>query len=90
MGQGLSCGLGRADNFFFATVQGGDLQTFLGMVEKHPELLNRVTVYERLYPLHVAAANGRVEVGFFSYSTISSYSCFLGRLLISSSTCGVH
>lgn len=90
MGQGLSCGLGSEDGFFFETVQGGDLQTFLGMVEKHPDLLNRVTVYERLSPLHVAAANGRVEVGFFPILLFLFILVFLGRLLISASTCGVH
>ncbi|KAK1322172.1 putative E3 ubiquitin-protein ligase XBAT31 [Acorus calamus] len=61
MGQGLSCRASHEHDFFRA-VQAGDLESVEYMVESEPSMLHRTTVYERLSALHIAAANGRIEV----------------------------
>ncbi|XP_068642179.1 putative E3 ubiquitin-protein ligase XBAT31 [Aristolochia californica] len=61
MGQGPSCRLTQ-ENGFFESVRMGDLDTFEAVVEREPEIIHRTTVYDRLSPLHIAAANGRLEV----------------------------
>ncbi|XP_068668047.1 putative E3 ubiquitin-protein ligase XBAT31 [Aristolochia californica] len=61
MGQKLSCRVTQ-ENGFFKAVQMGDLDTFEAVVERESEIIHRTTVYDRLSPLHIAAANGRVEV----------------------------
>ncbi|KAK1270751.1 putative E3 ubiquitin-protein ligase XBAT31 [Acorus gramineus] len=61
MGQGLSCRANHEHDFFRA-VQAGDLESVEYMVESEPSMLHRTTVYERLSALHIAAANGRIEV----------------------------
>lgn len=62
MGQGLSCG-GNQDHGLFTAVQLGDLETVNAMLERDPSLLDQTTVYDRHSVLHIAAANGQIEVG---------------------------
>lgn len=61
MGQGLSCRRSNGDGLFTA-VQFGDLETVQVMLEEDPSLMNHTTVYERHSLLHIAAANGQIEV----------------------------
>uniref|UniRef100_A0A1D1YSZ8 RING-type E3 ubiquitin transferase n=1 Tax=Anthurium amnicola TaxID=1678845 RepID=A0A1D1YSZ8_9ARAE len=62
MGQGISCTRPVQEHEFFDAVQAGDLETVESLVAAEPALLHQTTVYDRLSPLHVAAANGRIEV----------------------------
>ncbi|XP_064943902.1 E3 ubiquitin-protein ligase XB3-like isoform X2 [Musa acuminata AAA Group] len=62
MGQGLSCASSSYDHDFFTAVQAGDLQAVDSYLKDDPSLLLRTTIYDRLSALHIAAANGRVEV----------------------------
>ncbi|XP_043699485.1 putative E3 ubiquitin-protein ligase XBAT31 [Telopea speciosissima] len=61
MGQGLSC---RAsyEHGLFRAVQIGDLDTVVALLERDPTLLHQNSVYDKLSALHIAAANGRIEV----------------------------
>ncbi|KAJ4953545.1 hypothetical protein NE237_030377 [Protea cynaroides] len=61
MGQGLSC---RAsdEHGLFRAVQIGDLDTVTALLERDPTLLHQSSVYDKLSALHIAAANGRIEV----------------------------
>ncbi|KAI3473215.1 hypothetical protein Pfo_030507 [Paulownia fortunei] len=61
MGQGLSC-REYEENELFDAVQNGELQTVEAMAEEDPNLLTLKTVHGRLSALHVAAANGQIEV----------------------------
>ncbi|OVA06254.1 zinc finger protein [Macleaya cordata] len=61
MGQGLSCRANREDGFFNA-VQVGDLETVQILLQRDPSLLNQPTVYDKLSALHIASANGQIEV----------------------------
>ncbi|WOL14896.1 E3 ubiquitin-protein ligase [Canna indica] len=62
MGQGLSCSGSSYDHDFFAAVQGGNLGAVETSIRSDPSLVSRTTIYDRLSALHIAAANGRVEV----------------------------
>ncbi|THU51724.1 hypothetical protein C4D60_Mb06t34060 [Musa balbisiana] len=62
MGQGMSCACSGYDHDFFAAVQGGDLRAVESFIRSDPSLVFRTTIYDGLSALHVAAANGRVEV----------------------------
>ncbi|KAB2622157.1 E3 ubiquitin-protein ligase XBAT31 [Pyrus ussuriensis x Pyrus communis] len=61
MGQGLSCGEPR-ENGVFGAVENGDLGLVGAMVEADPSVLELSKGRRRLSALHVAAANGRIEV----------------------------
>lgn len=61
MGQGLSC-RGSHEDGLFRAVQSGDLQITETMVGRDPSLLHQTTVYDRDTPLHIAAANGQIEI----------------------------
>ncbi|KAL2485231.1 putative E3 ubiquitin-protein ligase XBAT31 [Abeliophyllum distichum] len=61
MGQGLSCRVSQEHELFVA-VQKGELETVEAMADEDPSLLALKTVRGRLSALHVAAANGGVEV----------------------------
>ncbi|CAN4121027.1 unnamed protein product [Withania somnifera] len=61
MGQGLSCGTSD-EHGLFSAVQCGDLETLKAVLERNPSLIHHSTVYDRQYPLHIAAANGQIEV----------------------------
>ncbi|XP_011042688.1 PREDICTED: putative E3 ubiquitin-protein ligase XBAT31 [Populus euphratica] len=60
MGQGLSCAESQ-DHAFFTAVQLGEFDTVNAMLERDPSLLHQTT-YDRQYPLHIAAANGQIEI----------------------------
>ena len=65
MGQGLSCAASQ-DHAFFTAVQLGEFDTVNAMLERDPSLLHQTT-YDRQYPLHIAAANGQIEVPFLLF-----------------------
>ncbi|XVF05516.1 hypothetical protein REPUB_Repub05bG0178800 [Reevesia pubescens] len=61
MGQGLSCGASQ-ENGLFSAVQVGDFETVEALLKIEPNLLNHSTVYDRHSALHIAAANGQIEI----------------------------
>ncbi|KAK7262448.1 hypothetical protein RJT34_30021 [Clitoria ternatea] len=61
MGQGLSC-RGSHEHGLFRAVQHGDLETVAALLQTHPSLLHHTTVYDHHSPLHIAAANGQIQV----------------------------
>lgn len=61
MGQGLSCSASH-ENGLFSAVQFGDLETVQVLLKNEPSMLHNSTLYDRQSPLHVAAANGQIEV----------------------------
>ncbi|XP_059315240.1 putative E3 ubiquitin-protein ligase XBAT31 isoform X2 [Lycium ferocissimum] len=61
MGQNLSCGTSD-EHGLFSAVQCGDVETLQFVLEKNPSLIHHSTVYDRQSPLHIAAANGQIEV----------------------------
>lgn len=65
MGQGLSC-TARDDHGFFGAVQVGDLKSVKMALERDPSILQIFTVYDRHSALHVAAANGQIQVSYLS------------------------
>lgn len=69
MGQGLSC-RGSHEHGLFRAVQHGDLETVAALLHTHPSLMNHTTVYDHHSPLHIAAANGQIQVPycFFPFS----------------------
>ncbi|KAL4558245.1 hypothetical protein LXL04_036443 [Taraxacum kok-saghyz] len=61
MGQGLSCRI-PDEHGLFTAVQFGDLEIVKTVLERDPSLLQQKTVYDRHSALHIAAANGQIEV----------------------------
>lgn len=61
MGQGLSCSSSEEQGLFSA-VQLGDLEFFEAVLKRDSSLVHRSTVYDRNSPLHIAAANGQIEI----------------------------
>ncbi|XP_060215993.1 putative E3 ubiquitin-protein ligase XBAT31 isoform X2 [Lycium barbarum] len=61
MGQNLSCGTSD-EHGLFSAIQCGDVETLQFVLEKNPSLIHHSTVYDRQSPLHIAAANGQIEV----------------------------
>ncbi|XP_009629381.1 putative E3 ubiquitin-protein ligase XBAT31 isoform X2 [Nicotiana tomentosiformis] len=61
MGQGLSCGASD-EHGLFSAVQCGDLETVKALMERNPSLVHHSTIYDRQSALHIAAANGQIEV----------------------------
>lgn len=61
MGQGLSCGV-RDEQGLFRAVQFGELEEVESVLEKDPSLIHQTTVYDRHSVLHIAAANGQIEI----------------------------
>ncbi|XP_062232575.1 E3 ubiquitin-protein ligase XB3-like [Phragmites australis] len=59
MGHGLSCSRDGDEHDFFRAAQVGDLDALLAA---DPALAHRTTIYDRLSVLHVAAANGQLQV----------------------------
>lgn len=74
MGQGLSC-RGSNEHGFFSAVQNGELETVEKMVDEDPSLLRMTTAQGKLSPLHVASANGRIQVFRLLYF-IRNFICF--------------
>ncbi|XP_073291731.1 putative E3 ubiquitin-protein ligase XBAT31 [Primulina huaijiensis] len=61
MGQGLSCG--SSDELgLFSAVQLGDFETVKEFMGKNSAFVHSSTVYDRNSVLHIAAANGQIEV----------------------------
>ncbi|KAK8515740.1 hypothetical protein V6N13_139288 [Hibiscus sabdariffa] len=61
MGQGLSC-VARQENGLFSAVQLGDLETIEALLKREPDLLHHKTAHARHSALHIAAANGQIEI----------------------------
>ncbi|XP_044506600.1 putative E3 ubiquitin-protein ligase XBAT31 isoform X1 [Mangifera indica] len=61
MGQGLSCATSKEHELFTA-VQYGDIDMVSDLLEKDPNLIHHTTLYDRHSILHVAAANGQIEI----------------------------
>ncbi|MBA0825253.1 hypothetical protein Goarm_021853 [Gossypium armourianum] len=61
MGQGLSCGASQ-ENGLFSAVKVGDFETVEALLKREPSLLHHTTVYDRHSALHIAAANGQIEI----------------------------
>lgn len=80
MGQGLSC-RELEDTELFNAVQNGEVDAVEALATDHPNLLTLKTVHGRLSALHVAAANGRLEVGFLfsDLSYLIVLDCGLGK-----------
>ncbi|CAN1150453.1 Putative E3 ubiquitin-protein ligase XBAT31 [Linum perenne] len=68
MGQQLSCVSNQEHGELFAAVQFGELDIVKIMLDRDPSLIHQTTVYDRQSPLHIAAANGQIEVGNFFIS----------------------
>lgn len=62
MGQGLSCADRHENGFFFRALQNEDAEVVRAMVETDPSILHYTTKHRRLSALHVAAANGQIDV----------------------------
>ncbi|KAL5230097.1 hypothetical protein ABZP36_028873 [Zizania latifolia] len=62
MGHGVSCARTGDEHDFFRAAQLGDLDALGALLAADPSLARRATLYDRLSVLHVAAANGRIEV----------------------------
>ncbi|KAL7585404.1 hypothetical protein Lser_V15G42362 [Lactuca serriola] len=61
MGQGLSCRV-QDEHGLFTAVQFGDLEIVKTVLERDPSLIQQKTVYDRHSALHIAAANGQIEI----------------------------
>ncbi|XP_057772241.1 putative E3 ubiquitin-protein ligase XBAT31 [Salvia miltiorrhiza] len=61
MGQGMSCSSSEEQGLFGA-VQFGDLEMFEAILKRDSSLIYHSTVYDRNSPLHIAAANGQIEI----------------------------
>ncbi|XP_047332353.1 putative E3 ubiquitin-protein ligase XBAT31 [Impatiens glandulifera] len=62
MGQGLSCAVGQEQHGLFTAVQFGDLEALRILLERDADLIHQTTVYDRHSALHIAAANGQIEI----------------------------
>ncbi|KAG0481733.1 hypothetical protein HPP92_012591 [Vanilla planifolia] len=63
MGQNLSCGAQPSvDQDFFSAAQYGELKVVESILRRDPGILRRTTPFNRLSILHIAAANGHVEL----------------------------
>ena len=72
MGQGLSC-RPRNEQALFVALQFGDVETVRALLDKDPaaRLNHTTTLYDRQSPLHIAAANGQIQVGLPSFLLLS-------------------
>ncbi|KAG6512655.1 E3 ubiquitin-protein ligase XB3-like [Zingiber officinale] len=62
MGHALSCAGSTRDRDFFASVRAGRLESVRTAVRQDPSLLLREIFFDRLSALHIAAANGHVQI----------------------------
>ncbi|KQK07698.1 E3 ubiquitin-protein ligase XB3 [Brachypodium distachyon] len=62
MGHGVSCARTGDEHDFFRAAQLGDLDALAALLDADASLARRATLYDRLSPLHIAAANGHLEV----------------------------
>ncbi|XP_061360693.1 putative E3 ubiquitin-protein ligase XBAT31 [Gastrolobium bilobum] len=61
MGQKLSC-RGSHEHGLFRAVRHGDLETVATLLQTHPTLMHHTTVYDNHSALHIAAANGQIQI----------------------------
>ncbi|XP_076920151.1 putative E3 ubiquitin-protein ligase XBAT31 [Bidens hawaiensis] len=61
MGQSLSCRI-QDEHGLFTAVQFGDLETVNTLLDKDPNLIRQTTAFDRHSALHIAAANGKIEI----------------------------
>ncbi|KAM0067267.1 putative ankyrin repeat-containing domain-containing protein [Helianthus debilis subsp. tardiflorus] len=61
MGQKFSCSI-QEEHGWFSAVQFGDLNSVNTLLEQDPNLIKRTTVYDHHSALHIAAANGQIEI----------------------------
>ncbi|KAI4356463.1 hypothetical protein L6164_000485 [Bauhinia variegata] len=61
MGQRLSC-RERHENGLFTAVANGELELAEAMIEQDPTVLEQTSGHGRFSALHIAAANGRIEI----------------------------
>ncbi|KAJ7950345.1 E3 ubiquitin-protein ligase XB3-like [Quillaja saponaria] len=61
MGQKLSCGV-HHENGLFSAVEDGEFELVEAMIEEDPSVLEQTSGHGRLSALHLAAANGRIEI----------------------------
>ncbi|KAI7997064.1 putative E3 ubiquitin-protein ligase XBAT31 [Camellia lanceoleosa] len=57
----LSCAA-NYEHRLYTAVQFGDLETVATLLQRDPALINQTTVYDRHSSLHIAAANGQIEI----------------------------
>ncbi|XP_062180301.1 E3 ubiquitin-protein ligase XB3 [Phragmites australis] len=62
MGHGVSCARTGDEHDYFRAAQLGDLDALDALLDADPSLARRSTLYDRLSALHIAAANGQLEV----------------------------
>ncbi|XP_047337573.1 putative E3 ubiquitin-protein ligase XBAT31 [Impatiens glandulifera] len=62
MGQRLSCAVSHEEHVLFTAVQFGDIVSLRMLLEGDPTLIHQTTVYDRYSSLHIAAANGQIEI----------------------------
>ncbi|XP_066362945.1 E3 ubiquitin-protein ligase XB3-like isoform X2 [Miscanthus floridulus] len=62
MGHGVSCARTGDEHDYFRAAQVGDLDALGALLAADPSLARRATLYDRLSALHIAAANGHLEV----------------------------
>jgi hypothetical protein len=62
MGHGISCARSSDELEFFRALQSGDLDAVREALSLDRDLVHRCTPYGRVSPLHIAAANGHLEV----------------------------
>jgi Ankyrin repeats (many copies) len=62
MGHGISCARSSDELEFFRALQSGDLDAVRLALSLDRNLVHRSTPYGRVSPLHIAAANGHLEV----------------------------
>jgi len=75
MGQRLSCVQQHEDHGLFPAVATGELEVVETMVEEDPTVLEHTTGHDRLSPLHVAAANGRIQVVLLELNAVVCFCC---------------
>ncbi|PWA79952.1 XB3-like protein [Artemisia annua] len=61
MGQGLSCRV-QDEHGLFTAVQFGDIEHVKSVLSKDPLVVHTKSVYDRHSALHIAAANGQIEI----------------------------
>ncbi|KAF3330517.1 E3 ubiquitin-protein ligase XB3-like protein [Carex littledalei] len=62
MGHGISCARSSDELEFFRALQSGDLDAVREALSLDRDLVHRCTPYGRVSPLHIAAANGHLEL----------------------------
>ncbi|KAI3864909.1 hypothetical protein MKW92_048025 [Papaver armeniacum] len=62
MGQGLSCTRNSDDGGLFNAVKIGDLECVESLLRRNPSLIHQLTVCDKLSSLHIAAANGQIQI----------------------------